>query len=178
MVYHPRLLNHGTALVEDRKIGNAAHVESGRELGMAVRVHLDDHGLAGHVRGRAGNLRRCHLTGRAPFRPEVDQYGNARVLHDVVELLRVNLERFVHRRQRSLARAAAAAIGQVVCRGAVLAPASFANSNHGYLEHLANSNCQLAEGVALIAMSDADAHPHPNTPRLWTTGPCLRPSTS
>src|SRR5215470_20256199 len=135
MIHHPCLLHNGAALIKHSEVWDATDVESRRQLGVALGIHLNDDGPARHVRSRTRHLGRRHVARTAPFCPEICKYRNARALHDFVELFRIDLERLVCRRERSLARAAPAGIGKVLSGNTVPALTCFAcpNNTHSHL---------------------------------------------
>ena len=79
------LLLDEAATGEDGEVGDAAHVVTGGELRAGFGVDLEDEAAAGDLAGGAFDVRRGHAAGTAPFRPEIDEYRDARVGDDVVE---------------------------------------------------------------------------------------------
>jgi hypothetical protein len=76
------------------------------------------------------------VAGPAPIGPEVNQDGNAGGLDNLVEQGGVDLQRLVYWRQRSLARAASAGVGEVVCAYSVLLAAVLTGSDRWHRELL------------------------------------------
>src|SRR4029077_20212525 len=133
VVDQPGLLRYWSTGIEDDKVRYAANIEAGRQLGIALRVNLDDDGTASHIRCCAGDFRCGHLTRTTPCRPEIDQYGDACVLRDFVELLEVDFQRFVHRRQRGLTCSATPGFSKMFCRNPIFLPAALAGSHKRHL---------------------------------------------
>ena len=132
MVNDSRLLCHWAAGIEDNEVWDTAYIEAGRQFGITFRIDLHDDGLPGHVCRRTRNLRCRHSAGTTPPSPEIDQHWDASILDNLVEHFRINFQRLVQRRQRSLARATFSVIGKMSRRDAVLLSTSFAGSNYGH----------------------------------------------
>ena len=133
VVHQAGLLPDGPPALKHNKVGNSADVEACGYLGVALGVHLDNYGFPCQVRGRAGNLRCGHAARPAPFRPEVHHHRDRRLLDDLVECLRIDLNRIRYWRQRGFARAALPGVGQAARGNSILASASVTRSNdwHG-----------------------------------------------
>ena len=129
MIDQAGLLSHRSTSVQDDKVGYAPYIEPGCQLGIAFCVNFDYDGASCHIGGCAHNLGRCHSAGTAPRRPEIHQDRDAGVLCDFVELLGIDVERFIHWRQWTLTLTAAAGFSQVFGRDTVLLPADLAGSN-------------------------------------------------
>jgi hypothetical protein len=100
---------------------------------MSLSIYFEHDGFAGHICGSARDFRSCHPARSTPGSPEIDQNGNARIVYDFVEQLRVSLERLVDRRQNGFARATSALIGQMGCGNSILTSANLAGPNHWHL---------------------------------------------
>lgn len=129
MANNTRLLNDWPAVIEHRKVRNAANVEPRRELRMAFRINLQNHGLTRHVCSSARDLGSRHSAGSAPGCPEVNQHGNAGLAQNFVEELRIGFQGFTYWRQRRLAGSATSGVRQVSCWNTVLASAILTSSN-------------------------------------------------
>src|SRR5215471_15212397 len=132
MVHKACSLRHKPALIQHDKIGDTTNVESRSQLGITLRVDLDDDGVARHPHRHACDLGRRHAAGSAPVCPEVYEYRNPRVMHDVVELLRIDFHRLINRPKRSLAGSAPAAIRNVPCWNSVLSRTRLARPDNAY----------------------------------------------
>jgi hypothetical protein len=132
MVNDSRLLCHWAAGIEDNEVWDTAYIEAGRQFGITFRIDLHDDGLPGHVCRRTRNLGCRHSAGTTPPSPEIDQHWDASILDNLVEHFRINFQRLVQRRQRSLARATFSVICEMSRRDAVLLSTSFAGSNYGH----------------------------------------------
>src|SRR6516164_637489 len=129
MVDHARLLLHQPPSGKDSKVGNSTHLVASGQLRIALRIDLQHNGPSCHVYSGTLHFGSCHAARPAPGRPEVDQHGNAGLANDFVELLRIDFQRLVYRRYRSLARAAAAGISQMFGGYPVLSSTDVAGSN-------------------------------------------------
>jgi hypothetical protein len=126
------LLRDDTAVDEDDEVGDSADAKAGGECRMLFRIHLENNGLASHFGSRASDLRRHHATGTAPCRPKVYEDGDGRILNDLVEERRVGGERLSDGRKWSFALTAAAGIGEVAGRDAILLTALGASADDGH----------------------------------------------
>ena len=90
------------------KFGMPLHAEALGQLRVRLRVDLQHHRLARHVRRRLCDLGRGHAAGSAPGRPEVDQHRHRRLPVISSKSAASASMRLAHRRQLGLARAAAA----------------------------------------------------------------------
>jgi hypothetical protein len=126
------LLRDDTAVDEDDEVGDSADAEAGGECGVLFRIHLEDDGLAGHFGSSASDLRRHHAAGTAPCSPKVYEDGDGRILNDLIEERRVGGERLSDGRERSFALTAAAGIGEVAGRDAILLAAFGAGADDGH----------------------------------------------
>jgi hypothetical protein len=132
------LLEHWASLGEDDEVWDTTHVEARSELGVTLRVDLEDDRLAGHVCGDALDLWGNHAAGAAPRRPKVHEHGDAGVGGDVVEARGIDLEWFGERRQLGLAGAATTRVREVLGRDAVGDSTGGADAEHA-------SNVSIAE---------------------------------
>lgn len=108
------LLELQIAAREDGEIRNALDVVAGGEFGELLGVDLEDDGLACEVVGDLGHMRCGHAAGAAPGCPEIDEDGDFAVADDLVELRGADGQRLGDGRQRLLAGAAAARVGEVI----------------------------------------------------------------
>src|SRR5580704_2999045 len=113
---------------EDDEVRNAANVIASGELRILLRIDLQNECFSGHRCCCARDVGRCHVTRTAPVGPEVDQDGNASGLDDLIEQGSIDLQRLIHRWQRSLACSAAACVGEMICANAVLLAAVLTGS--------------------------------------------------
>src|SRR5262249_56418470 len=68
-----RPLEHDVSVLQDDEVRDALHAVPGRHRGEALRVDLEDDGLAGHLLRDPGDLGCGAPAGRAPRGPEVDR---------------------------------------------------------------------------------------------------------
>ena len=138
------LLIQQEAAADHGEVGDAADVVLGRDLRMALRVDLQDHGASRHVPRGGLDLGRGHLAGAAPVGPEVDEHGHLRVSRDLAERLRIRFDRPRHRRDRRLAGAAAPLVGQPFGRRPVLLSAGRAGQDHRFAERFEKTDLAAA----------------------------------
>src|SRR5579871_32714 len=169
VIHDSSLLMHELVAGEDDEVRNAAHVVSSGELWVLLRIDLQDERFSSH-RGRcACDVRSCHVTGTAPVGPEVDQNWNASSLDDLVEEGSIDLQWFIYRRQGSLACAAAARIGEVVCANAVLLATALTGSYCWHRKLLlrtkrvgdSESRTRIRDSEGTAWLQDAGARPTP-----------------
>jgi hypothetical protein len=104
-----------------------------RQLRVLFCINLDYDGASPHVGRSPGDLRRSNSTWAAPCSPEIYQHGDARILNNYIELLRIHVQRLVNRRQRRLTHSATSSISKMFRGHAVLGSAIFADANQGHL---------------------------------------------
>jgi hypothetical protein len=126
-----RLLKRHTSATQHHKVGDRLYAEARRRLRAVLRVHFQNQCPARHFASEGMNLRRGHSAGSAPRRPEIGQNRHARLGDDLREGVIVDIQRFVHRRQRRFAGAASASIGKMCRRDAVPFSATWTFSDHG-----------------------------------------------
>jgi hypothetical protein len=117
-----------------------------RQLRVLFCINLDYDGASPHVGRSPGDLRRSNSTWAAPCSPEIYQHGDARVLNNFIELLRINIKGFVNRRQRRLTHSTTAGISKMLRGHPVLGSAIFADANQGHLV-----TCLMAYKMRLTA---------------------------
>jgi hypothetical protein len=129
------LLLDEAAVREDGEVGDAAHVVAGGELRVGFGVDLEDEAAAGDFACGVLDVRGGHAAGTTPGGPEVDEHGDAGVGDDVVEERGVGGDGLGDGRERLLAGAAAAGVGEVSCGDAVFGAAAGAGADdrHGDL---------------------------------------------
>src|SRR5215475_9072425 len=132
MVHHACSLNYRAALVKHCEVRDPTDIESSRQLGIALGIYLDDDGTASHVCGRPLYLGRRQAAGTAPFCPEIRKHWNPGVLHDFIELIGINFQGFIRRRNGGFAHAAPAGIGKVSSWYAVLTITCPARPNNAH----------------------------------------------
>jgi hypothetical protein len=71
-----------------------------RQLRVLLSINFDYDGAAPHVGRSPGDLRRGNSAWAAPCCPEIYQHWDARILDNLIELLRIDVQGFVNRRQR------------------------------------------------------------------------------
>src|SRR5580704_19421046 len=118
---------------KDGEVWDAAYRESRGELLVLIGVDFHHNGLTRHVLCGARDFWRSCATRTAPVSPEINQDRNARVLDDLVEQCRVDLDGFIEWRQRRFACTATAGVRQVSGGGAIFLATGFAGSNHRHL---------------------------------------------
>jgi hypothetical protein len=106
-----------------------------RQLRVFFRINFDYDGATPHLSRSPGDLRRSHSAGSAPRRPEIYQHGDASILDNFIELFSIDIERFVHWRQRRLTYPATAGIRKMSRGHAVLGCAIFTDTNHWHSIH-------------------------------------------
>src|SRR5689334_1285644 len=106
-----RLLHHDAPVLQHDEVRDALHAVARRERGRALRVDLQDDRLAGHLLRDPRDLGRGAPAGRAPCGPEVDEHRDGRLADDLVECRLVGVDRLRDRRERHLAAAATALVG-------------------------------------------------------------------
>src|SRR5690606_2500332 len=130
LAQNARLLPSQFPVAEQGKVGNATDVEFRRKRGRTLRVDLEHERFAGKAFGRLGDGGSGHFAGTAPFRPEINQHGHSGLARYLVEQHVIDVNRGAHRRQWLFATAAAAGVGQVMCRDAILRAAMCAGPDH------------------------------------------------
>lgn len=125
-----------TGLLKDRpsaaqhdKVRDRLNAKARRCLRAVLGIHFQNQGPARHLAGQSMNFGRGHAAGPAPCRPEIGQNRHPRFGDDLSEGIIVDIQRFVHCRQRRFAGAASAGVGKMPCGNAVSFPASRAFSD-------------------------------------------------
>jgi hypothetical protein len=129
VVYQAGLLQEHVPPGKNDEIRYATHIETCSDLWIFVRIDFEHHSLARHIGRGAGDFRSSHATGAAPFRPEVDEYGNRRILNHFVEQDFIGCERFGNGRQRRFTGSATTGAGEMLGRNAVSLSAVAAGAN-------------------------------------------------
>jgi hypothetical protein len=106
---------------------------SPRQLRVLFCINFNYDGATPHVGRSPGDLRRGNSTWAAPCRPEIYQHWDARILDNFVELLRIDIQRFVNRRQRRLTHSASSRISKMSRGHAVLGSAILTDANQWHL---------------------------------------------
>ena len=96
---------------------------------MSFGVDLDDQCFPGHVLSGARNLRRRCAARSTPRRPEVDQYGNLRILDDFIEESWIGGERLCDGGELGLTGTTTACVGEVSGGNTVLLAALSTSSD-------------------------------------------------
>jgi hypothetical protein len=81
--------------LENSEIWDATHVKPSGELRVFFSIDLDDQSFTRHILGSLCYLGRGHFAGTAPVCPKIRQNRNPALLHNLVELLDINIERLV-----------------------------------------------------------------------------------
>src|SRR5579884_2949492 len=84
--HRPDLGGDRLPVLEQDEGGDAAHAVFLRRLGILVDIDLGDGKLVLHLAGDLVEDGTDLLAGAAPFRPEIDQHGAARLEHVLIEI--------------------------------------------------------------------------------------------
>jgi hypothetical protein len=103
------------------------------QLRVLLCINFNYDSAAPHVGRSPGDLRRGNSAWAAPCRPEIYQHWDARVLNNFIELLRIDIQGFVNRRQRRLTHSASSRISKMSRGHAVLGSAIFTDANRRHL---------------------------------------------
>jgi len=121
--YNTCLLQRDAAMTENDEIWDPAHAVARREGLMPIRVDFEDDGAASHVFRDARDLGRSHTARRAPAGPEIDEHGDLTGPDDLVEQLRIGIDRLVRRTKHGFASAASNGLREISSLHAVPAAA-------------------------------------------------------
>jgi hypothetical protein len=132
VIDHTCLLHNRTASIENDEVRDSAHIEPRRQLRMPLRIHFENDGPTYHVGGGLRHLRSRRPARPAPRSPEIHEHGNARILNDFIEETGIGFEWLIQRRQRTLAGAAAAGVGELRRRHTVASSTYSAGSDYGH----------------------------------------------
>ena len=99
------LLAHDGAIFQHDEVRNTADLKAACELSVAIGIDLQDQRSPGELVGHALYLGSREATRAAPCRPKVHQDRHSRVLYDLGELVRPDIDGGRHRPEPRFARA-------------------------------------------------------------------------
>jgi hypothetical protein len=115
LAQNARLLPLQFPVAEQGEVGNAAHVVFRRQRRRPLGINLEYQRFSGKTLRCFRNGGSGHFARAAPFCPEIDEHRHLCLVRDLLEKRSIDVNRGTYGRQRLLARATAAGMGEVAC---------------------------------------------------------------